>query len=40
MMIFANAASERRGEGGAVCEYLIIYDGPQPTDDDESIEGF
>jgi len=40
-MIFANAASERRGgRGGAVCEYLIIYDGPEPTDDDESIEGF
>jgi len=31
--------TERRGRGGkGQCEYLIIYDGPEPTD--ESIEGF
>ena len=45
-MIFANAASQKggggmRGRGVGVanwCEYLIIYVGPKPTDE-QSIEG-
>ena len=44
-MIFANAASQKRGGGReegrggeGQCEYLIIYLGPKPTTD-ESIEG-